>query len=213
MEPEADVVYAGFLRRWAAIFLDQLILTSALFMVSLFMVMLNTASDSSSMAYFELSPLLVLALVGVKALSPWLVQTHLYDSASALYFVGACAYYSLFESSASQATVGKMALGIKVTDEHGSRLSLPHALGRWFAAALSYLTLYIGFLVAAFTARKQALHDLVAKTLVVDKWAYTDTPERQQRSLHGCLIAFLVVMVILVGVAVLGILASIAILA
>ena len=56
-------------------------------------------------------------------------------------------------------------------------------------ASLSYLTLYIGFLMAAFTERKQALHDMVAGTLVVDRWAYTEHPELQRRGLGGCVIA------------------------
>jgi hypothetical protein len=63
------------------------------------------------------------------------------------------------------------------------------AEARWVAAALSYLTVYIGFLIAGLTDRKRALHDMVAGTLVVDRWAYTDHPERQQREASGCLIA------------------------
>ena len=191
-----DVVHAGFLRRWAAIFLDQLLLPGALYL--LVFIVLLVAGAAGGFAF------------GPRAEPPpWLVWGYLV--AVALYYVVAGLYYSLMESSASQATLGKMALGIKVTDEHGQRLAFPHALGRWFAAGLSYLTLYIGFLAAAFTERKQALHDLVAKTLVVDKWAYTDTPERQQRGLNGCLIAFLVVMALMIALALLGVLAAIAI--
>jgi uncharacterized RDD family membrane protein YckC/type II secretory pathway pseudopilin PulG len=191
-----DVVYAGFLRRWAALFLDQLILTGALYFL-MFVAMLVAGASSG----FDLQ-------VGHEP-PPWLVAG--YVAAIGLYYVAAGLYYSLMESSAAQATVGKMALGIKVVDERGARLSWPHAIARWFAAGLSYLTFYIGFLVAAFTERKQALHDLVAKTLVVDKWAYTDTPERQQRGLNGCLIVFLVFMGLMLAIAVLGILAAIAI--
>ena len=75
-------------------------------------------------------------------------------------------------------------------------MSFAQALGRWFAAELSYLTLYIGFFMAGFTERKQALHDMVAGTLVVDRWAYTAEPERQDRSLSGCGVAVLLVMVL-----------------
>ena len=60
-------------------------------------------------------------------------------------------YYSLMESSRLQATLGKRALGIKVTDDLGQRISFRHALGRWVCAALSYLTLDIGFAMAGFT--------------------------------------------------------------
>ena len=93
----------------------------------------------------------------------------------ALSFVGqvviAAAYYSVMHSSDLQATLGKRAFGIKVTDREGNRLSLPHAIGRYFATWISTVLLCIGFLMAAFTARKQALHDLICGTLVVNREA------------------------------------------
>jgi uncharacterized RDD family membrane protein YckC len=89
--------------------------------------------------------------------------------------IGAFAYYAGMESSSSQATVGKIALGIQVTDLEGNRISFGKALGRNLAKILSALIFYIGFIMAAFTARKQALHDMIAGTLVVKKGA-TTTP-------------------------------------
>lgn len=65
--------------------------------------------------------------------------------------------------------MGKRALGIIVTDEHGERLTFARATGRHFAKFLSGLVLYIGFLMAGWTSRKQAIHDMVANTLVVMK--------------------------------------------
>jgi uncharacterized RDD family membrane protein YckC len=77
-------------------------------------------------------------------------------------------YYSLMESSAHQATLGKMALGLRVTDMNGQRLSFAHATGRFFAKVLDrMIPLYIGFIMAGFTQKKQALHDMIAATLVV----------------------------------------------
>jgi uncharacterized RDD family membrane protein YckC len=76
-------------------------------------------------------------------------------------------YFALMESSAKQATVGKMALGIIVTDLDGRRIGFGRATGRYFAKILSALTLGIGFLMAGFTERKQALHDMVASCLVI----------------------------------------------
>src|SRR5690606_39624084 len=128
----------------------------------------------------------------------------------ALYYASIGLYFSLMESSRHQATLGKMALGIKVVDAHGRRLSFIHALGRWFAAALSYLTLYIGFLMAAFTDRKRALHDMAAGTLVVDRWAFTGHPERQRRELGGCLLAIVAAVALFLAVMVAAILAAIA---
>src|SRR5690606_10177125 len=78
-------------------------------------------------------------------------------------------YFASFESSTKQATPGKMALGIIVTDYEGERISFGKALGRKFAKILSTITLGIGYIMAAFTEQKQALHDMVAGTLVVQK--------------------------------------------
>jgi uncharacterized RDD family membrane protein YckC len=76
-------------------------------------------------------------------------------------------YATAMQSSAPQATIGKLALGIKVTDYQGERISFGRANGRFFASILSSLTLGIGYLMAGFTKRRQALHDMVAGTLVV----------------------------------------------
>ena len=76
-------------------------------------------------------------------------------------------YYALQESSSSQATLGKLALGIVVTDVTGNRISFGRATGRYFAHYITYITFGIGFLIQPFTIRRQALHDLIAGTLVV----------------------------------------------
>lgn len=76
-------------------------------------------------------------------------------------------YYTLLESSSEQATVGKMALGIVVTDMTGRRISFGRATGRYFGKIASWLTLCIGFLMAGFTEKKQALHDMMAGCLVI----------------------------------------------
>ncbi|MBB6240970.1 RDD family protein [Rhodanobacter sp. MP1X3] len=77
-------------------------------------------------------------------------------------------YFAFCESSAWQATIGKLALGIRVTDMHGARISLPRALGRYPAKYLSAFILLIGFLMVAWTQRKQGLHDMVVSTLVLN---------------------------------------------
>lgn len=76
-------------------------------------------------------------------------------------------YFALMESSEKQATVGKMVLSIKVTDLNGNRISFARASGRFFGKILSGLILGIGYIMAGFTERKQALHDMLAETLVV----------------------------------------------
>ena len=77
-------------------------------------------------------------------------------------------YFTLMESSAKQATLGKMALGIVVTDDTGKRISLARANARYWSKILSAMFLCIGYMMAGFTAKKQALHDLIASTLVVE---------------------------------------------
>ena len=76
-------------------------------------------------------------------------------------------YWPVMESSARQATFGKSLCGIKVTDLEGRHLSFKSALLRNIAKILSAIPFCIGFLLAAFTARKQALHDMLAKSLVI----------------------------------------------
>ena len=78
-------------------------------------------------------------------------------------------YFCIMESSGAQGTLGKLILGIKVTDLAGQRISFGKALGRNLAKLLSSMILSIGYLMAAFTERKQALHDIVAGCLVVSK--------------------------------------------
>lgn len=77
------------------------------------------------------------------------------------------AYFAGMESSSWQATVGKKALGLVVTDLSGQRISLGRAIGRYFGKILSALILLIGFIMVAFTERKQGLHDMLAGTLVL----------------------------------------------
>jgi uncharacterized RDD family membrane protein YckC len=78
-------------------------------------------------------------------------------------------YYALMESSIRQATVGKMILGLKVTDINGERIGFGQATGRFFGKIISALILCIGFMMAGWTERRQALHDIMASTLVVKK--------------------------------------------
>lgn len=76
-------------------------------------------------------------------------------------------YHAIMESSAKQATLGKLLLKIRVTDLDGQRISLGKATARHFSKTISTLALLIGFLMAGWTKKKQALHDKIAKCLVV----------------------------------------------
>jgi uncharacterized RDD family membrane protein YckC len=144
--------YAGFWRRVAAYLIDTLLLTAALVLVSLIggfvygvYIGLSAAATPSQKA---LSSALQLPVDGAVLVGGWL-------------------YFTLLEASPWQATVGKLALGIRVSDLAGGRIGWGRANARYFAKILSALILGIGYLMAAFTERKQALHDMIAATLVV----------------------------------------------
>jgi uncharacterized RDD family membrane protein YckC len=78
-------------------------------------------------------------------------------------------YYAYQESSDKQATIGKQALKIVVTDLEGKRIDFVKATIRYFSKIISALILLIGYIMAAFTEKKQALHDIIAGTLVLEK--------------------------------------------
>lgn len=76
-------------------------------------------------------------------------------------------YFAGMESSAAQATFGKQAVGIRVADLNGDRISFARATGRYFAKLLNLLTLLVGYLMPLWTARRQALHDFVAGCVIL----------------------------------------------
>jgi uncharacterized RDD family membrane protein YckC len=76
-----------------------------------------------------------------------------------------CLYYTLFEASSWQATPGKRILRLYVTDLNGQRITFQRALLRNIARQLSGF-LFIGYILAGFTEKKQALHDIIARCLV-----------------------------------------------
>jgi uncharacterized RDD family membrane protein YckC len=138
--------YAGFWRRFAAFFIDNIIMGIAGGILGAIVGMAAVSSGNAPGG--QISPGLS---AGVQLLS-FLMQL--------VYFAG-------MESSSSQATLGKLALGIKVVDLHGWRITFGRAIGRNLARILSAIILGIGYIMAAFTERKQALHDMMAGTLVV----------------------------------------------
>jgi uncharacterized RDD family membrane protein YckC len=92
---------------------------------------------------------------------------HLNYSGSGISLVVGWLYFALMESSERGATVGKMAVGLRVVTDQGHRLSFLNATGRYLAKFISAIILGIGFLMVAFSDRKRGLHDMIAGTLVV----------------------------------------------
>ena len=84
-------------------------------------------------------------------------------------FIVQMLYFAIMESCSKQATLGKMVLGIVVTDTDGKRVSFGRALGRNLGKIISSIILLIGYFMIAFTEKKQGLHDIMADCLAVVK--------------------------------------------
>lgn len=163
------VVYAGFWKRVAAYVIDAVI-------VGVLGVMLGAAVGGLMGAAFGVSGGFDGSLRGGPALAIQLVAQGL------SLVLGAC-YYGWFYASTQQATPGKLAIGIKVVRSDGRGCGFWRGFWRYFATLLSGLLLCIGYLMVAFTGRKQALHDLICDTVVVDQWAFTAHPDQQRGEL------------------------------
>jgi len=156
------VTYAGFWLRFVAHLVDGLIIGFAsmvLFVPFIFLTGIAAhvgtldlprhAGEPPNPALIAAFFSVILVFVGVSVLVQWL-------------------YYAYLESGEKQATWGKQLLGLYVTDVLGRRISFARATGRYFAKIVSGLIpLGIGYIMAGFTARKQALHDMIADTLVL----------------------------------------------
>ncbi len=139
------VAYAGFWRRFVAILLDGLLIGAA------FGILGGPFGMWRGWAFHRPGHFGGLGCFGgLHTLVTWL-------------------YFALLESSASQATLGKQVIGIAVTDLYGRRVSFARATGRHFGKILSAITLGIGFVMAGLTARRQALHDMLAECVVIRK--------------------------------------------
>ena len=158
--------YAGFWIRFVAYLIDALIVGIPLTIIVLICVF----------AFGAFGGLAALHNIPNNP-DPEQVQTQLIPmitaliGAYALFFLGAIIicwlYFALMESSERQATFGKAALNLRVSDANGNRLSFGHASGRYFAKIVTNLVpLAIGWIMAGFTAKKQALHDFIAGTIV-----------------------------------------------
>jgi len=135
--------YAGFWKRFCAYFIDIIITQIVVVIIAFicgFMIGMSGGSESEGA--------IVGGIIGI--VLPWI-------------------YFAAMESSGKQATLGKMALGIKVTSTEGEKITFGKASGRYFGKILSALILLIGFVMVAFTEKKQGLHDIMAGCLVLNK--------------------------------------------
>ncbi len=191
-----DVVNAGFLRRFAASAIDGIV-TGVLSYALLIPLALVMGVSLINMAGSEMANM-----------GAMLVFYGLYY---AICILVPAIYFGWMQSSNTMASLGKMAVGAKVVRVNGERISFWRAFLRYIAmTGLALVTCGLAMLVSAImvgvTERKQGLHDMICDTVVVDKWAFTDHPEWQERglgtvtivvlSLFGLMLAAGVVLVI-----------------
>lgn len=144
---QGAVRYAGFWKRFAAILIDFAVMFGATFIIFFLLGLLLVAGGNGSTYSGDDWE----AIGNCFGIITWW-----------LYFAG-------MESSGHQGTLGKLALGIKVTDLSGQPIGFGRATGRHFSKILSGIILGIGYLLAAFTPKKQGLHDMIAGCVVVNK--------------------------------------------
>lgn len=156
----SNVTYAGFWLRFVAYLIDRVILgVATIALIIPFFFLIGGAAWLETLPRhrferFEPGQLgvlltLILVLVCISALVQWL-------------------YYAYLESGVKQATWGKQAVGVYVTDLAGNRVTFGRASGRFFAKFITALIpLWIGYIMAGFTERRQALHDMIASCLVL----------------------------------------------
>lgn len=145
--------YAGFWLRFLAYFIDSVIVTIAYYLLIIPLGIVFGVSGMFSLESEEPTGTELVFMVVSMGLSigiSWL-------------------YEAVLTSSERQATFGKSAIGLIVTDVGGARISFLRATGRYFAKIPSAMILMIGYLMQPFTSKKQALHDILAGTLVVKK--------------------------------------------
>lgn len=146
-----STVYAGFWFRAGAYLLD-------------------TATLAFLLGATVLGPILRNNHVGPSVQDAWKFYTGDSPQATALLLLIqliSWLYFAAFESSPWQATPGKKVLGLRVTNLEGKRLGFIRASGRYFGKIISSLLFGVGFLMAGFTEKKQALHDMLAGCLVL----------------------------------------------
>jgi uncharacterized RDD family membrane protein YckC len=152
--PAVGVSYGGFWRRFWASVIDGILISIVTWPfrlgagLSTLGVMLANRNGEFNAAALAAAIAAGLTAMMVKVIVSWL-------------------YYAIMESTINQASLGKMVLGLKVTDMNGGRISFARATGRVLASFLSTLILCVGYIMIAFTEKKQGLHDMLTNTLVV----------------------------------------------
>src|ERR1700722_3527508 len=153
--------YAGFWLLFVAYIIDSLILGIPI--CAIVMVILILTGALGAMRNMDVSdpPHAMVGLLGAGIIG-------MYFGILSIAIVGGWLYYAYCESSVWQGTLGKKALGLIVTDLEGRPVTFGRASGRFFSKIITGLIPFgIGYMLAGFTAKKQALHDMIASCLVL----------------------------------------------
>ena len=150
--------YGGFWLRFLAFLIDGAVITLAILVVAIPLVFLTGLGTLLSQMHPE---------EDFNDAGFWLIMAVIFLLATVSLGV-TWLYHALMESSEWQATVGKKALGLVVTDMAGRRVSFWRATGRHFAKIVTNMVpVFIGYVMAGFTQQKQALHDLISGCLIL----------------------------------------------
>lgn len=157
-QSKPQVVYAGFWWRFLAYIIDDLLIGAvswifALPILAIFGVSMYSFKEAGMNP--DDAEMLILPIILASS------------SIGMIAMVVQWLYFALMESSKHQGTLGKIVLKIKVTDVDGNRISFARATGRYFGKILSGMIMMIGYIMAGFTEKKQALHDMLASCYVI----------------------------------------------
>ncbi|MGA8036805.1 MAG: RDD family protein [Candidatus Acidiferrales bacterium] len=149
--------YAGFWLRFVAYLIDAVLLTIVTgVVIGVCVLAIGVGTLKSTFVNINPEdPTMPIFIIG------WIA------AASFLLLILQWLYFAWMESSEHQGTLGKMALGLIVTDINDQRISFARATGRFFAKIITNYTFLVGYIMAGFTQKKQALHDMIASTLVL----------------------------------------------
>jgi len=141
-EIKGTTQFGGFWIRVGAYFIDLVVLIIPVLLISFLFRAVTPAEN-------EVEQVIVEFMDSILSLIVWWI------------------YFAVLHSSKWQASVGKKAVGLKVVDENGNRISFGRATGRYFGEFLSALLLGIGYMMVGWSKKKQGLHDKIAGTYVI----------------------------------------------
>lgn len=153
VQPREIPYYAGFWRRLSALFLDLIFLVLA----EAFLLLVFGGG------------IILVASVGKRIIPFPIIQSFFGGFGIMMLLIANWFYFVFMESSSRQATLGKQIMQIIVTDVREKRITSSKANLRYWSKIISAIPLFFGFIMGSYTPRKQALHDKIAKTLVLNK--------------------------------------------